>query len=38
MLQDGVLDRLTHLLWRSSATLTSQPVIWREALGWNKPV
>ena len=28
----GVLDRLTGLLWRRSANLTAQPVVWREAL------
>ena len=28
----GVLDRLTRLLWRQSANLTAQPVVWREAL------
>jgi len=32
MLEDGVLDRLTRLLWRRSANLTPQPVRWREAL------
>jgi hypothetical protein len=32
ILQDGVLDRLTGLLWRRSAKLTPQPVVWREAL------
>ncbi len=32
ILQESVLDRLTGLLWRRSANLTSQPVIWREAL------
>jgi hypothetical protein len=32
MLQEGVLDRLTRLLWRRSANLTPQPVVWREAL------
>ncbi len=32
ILHGGVLDRLTRLLWRRSANLTPQPVIWREAL------
>lgn len=32
ILQEGVLDRLTLLLWQRSANLTSQPIIWREAL------
>ena len=32
MLHAGVLDRLTRLLWRRSANLTAQPVLWREAL------
>lgn len=32
MLHAGVLDRLTNLLWRRSANLTAQPVVWREAL------
>ena len=32
MMQAGVLDRLTRLLWRRSANLTPQPVGWREAL------
>jgi hypothetical protein len=32
MLQEGVLDRLTRLLWRRSANLTPQQVVWREAL------
>ncbi len=32
MLEAGILDRLTRLLWRRSANLTSQPVRWREAL------
>ena len=32
ILQAGVLDRLTGLLWRRSASLTPQPVVWREAL------
>jgi hypothetical protein len=32
ILRDGVLDRLTRLLWRRSANLTAQPVVWREAL------
>jgi hypothetical protein len=32
ILQTGVLDRLTRLLWRYSANLTAQPVVWREAL------
>ena len=32
MLQGGVLDCLTDLLWRRSANLTPQPVVWREAL------
>jgi len=32
MLESGILDHLTRLLWRRSANLTSQPVIWREAL------
>ena len=30
--EDGVLDRLTGLLWRRSAKLTPQPVRWCEAL------
>ena len=29
---DHVLDSLTKLLWQRNANLTSQPVIWREAL------
>jgi hypothetical protein len=32
ILPAGVLDRLTGLLWRRSAKLTLQPVVWREAL------
>ena len=32
ILHAGVLDRLTRLLWHRSANLTSQPVVWREAL------
>ena len=32
MLEVGILDHLTHLLWRRSASLTPQPVLWREAL------
>jgi len=32
ILHAGVLDRLTRLLWRRSANLTPQPVLWREAL------
>ncbi|OYY95774.1 MAG: hypothetical protein B7Y41_00305 [Hydrogenophilales bacterium 28-61-23] len=32
MLPAGVLDRLTGLLWRHSANLTAQPVVWRAAL------
>src|SRR5664280_1448301 len=32
ILHAGVLDRLSHLLWRRSANLTPQPVLWREAL------
>ena len=32
ILDAGVLDRLTRLLWRRSANLTPQPVVWREAL------
>ena len=28
----GVLDRLTHLLWRRSANFSAQPVVWSEAL------
>jgi len=32
VLAAGVLDRLTRLLWRRHANLTSQPVVWREAL------
>ena len=28
----GVLDRLTHLLWRRSANPSAQPVVWSEAL------
>ncbi len=32
MLQEGVLDRLTRLLWRRSANLTLHPMVWREAL------
>jgi hypothetical protein len=32
MLHAGVLDPLTRLLWHSSANLTPQPVVWREAL------
>lgn len=32
ILHAGVLDRLTRLLWRRSANLTAQPVVWREAL------
>lgn len=32
MLQSGILDRLTNLIWQRSANLTSQPVVWREAL------
>ena len=32
MREDGVLDRLTGLLWHRSANLTPQPVRWREAL------
>jgi hypothetical protein len=32
ILQADVLDRLTSLLWRRSANLTPQPVVWREAL------
>ena len=32
MLDTGVLDRLTGLLWRGNANLTLQPVVWREAL------
>ena len=29
---NGVLDHLTGLLWRRSANLTAQTVVWREAL------
>src|SRR5665647_3152044 len=32
ILHAGVLDRLSRLLWRRSASLTPQPVVWREAL------
>ena len=32
ILHDGILDRLTRLLWRRSANLTAQPVVWRAAL------
>ena len=32
ILHDGILDRLTRLLWRRSANLNAQPVIWRAAL------
>ena len=32
ILPAGILDRLTGLLWRRSANLTPQPVVWREAL------
>jgi len=32
MLHNGVLDHLTGLLWRRSANLTPQAVLWREAL------
>jgi len=32
ILHAGVLDRLTRLLWRRSANLASQPLVWREAL------
>ena len=32
ILPAGVLDRLTLLLWRRSANLTPQPVVWSEAL------
>ncbi len=32
ILQAGVLDHLTDLLWRRSANLTAQPVVWRAAL------
>jgi len=32
MLPAGVRDRLTRLLWRRSANLTPQPVLWGEAL------
>jgi hypothetical protein len=32
MLQAGVLDRLTRLLWHRSANLTPQPMRWGEAL------
>jgi hypothetical protein len=32
ILHTGVLDHLTGLLWRCSANLTPQPVVWREAL------
>ncbi len=32
VLDAGVLDNLTGLLWRRSANLTPQPVTWREAL------
>ena len=32
ILQAGILDHLTRLLWRRSASLTPQPVVWREAL------
>ena len=32
ILHAGVLDRLTNLIWRRSANLTAQPVVWREAL------
>jgi hypothetical protein len=31
-LRTGVLDHLTSLLWRSSANLSLQPVVWRKAL------
>ncbi len=32
ILNTGVLDHLTGLLWRRSANLTLQPVVWHEAL------
>ena len=32
ILHNGVLDHLTGLLWRRSANLTAQTVVWREAL------
>ncbi len=32
LLPAGVLDRLTGLLWRRSANLTAQPVVWLAAL------
>lgn len=32
MHNNEVLDRLTGLIWRRSANLTTQPVVWREAL------
>ncbi len=32
LLPAGVLDRLTGLLWRRSANLTAQPVVWPAAL------
>jgi formylglycine-generating enzyme required for sulfatase activity len=32
ILQTGVLDRFTRLLWRRSANLTLQAVVWRDAL------
>jgi hypothetical protein len=35
MLQEGVLDRLTRLLWRRSANLTPQPV-WPGARHWPR--
>jgi len=32
ILHNGVLDHLTGLLWRRNANLTTQTVVWREAL------
>lgn len=32
ILEDGILDRLTGLLWRRAANLTPQAVVWSEAL------
>ncbi|MHB1332005.1 MAG: Lcl C-terminal domain-containing protein [Sulfuriferula sp.] len=32
IMQTGILDHLTRLLWQRSANLTPQPVVWREAL------
>ena len=32
LMGDNILDRLTNLKWHRNANLSSQPVIWREAL------